>query len=140
MIPITQTNFCEVAPLPAHKAEAVAFLNHLRFTAMKCRTKPQTELFQACALLQVSRSQSQTAHSEALMRCLSQALGQPARLLAPGANEMTFDEQWLVQLGKAFAAGDHLSQAFLLRSRVAHENRRLVGFLVKRIVDSFSLD
>ncbi len=119
------------------EVEPFEFLNHLRFTAMACRTMPQTELFQACALLQVSRTASQMAHSEALVRCLTQALGKPARLLAPGANEMTFDEQWLACLGRAYGCGDDLSKAFLLRSRVAHENRRLVGFLVGRIVDGF---
>ncbi len=119
---------------------AMALLNHLRFTALQCRTKPQTELFQACALLQVTRSANQAAHSEALVRCLSQALGQPAKLLAPGTGELTFDEKWLVQLGQACAAGDDASRAFLLRSRVGRENRRLVGFLMGRIVECFSLN
>ena len=120
-------------------AEAFAFVNHLRFTAMKCRAKPQAELFRACALLQVNATADREAHSEALMMCLSEALGQPARLLAPGAAELTFDEQWLIQLGLACASDDDLSISFLLRSRVAHENQRLVRFLVSRIVDCFPL-
>lgn len=128
MTRLRQSEILEEVPVQTRDAGAIAFLNHLRFTAMQCRAKPQTELFQACALLQVSRSECQTAHSEALMRCLAQALGQPARLLAPGTKEMTFDEQWLIQLGMACATSDDVSRAFLLRSRVAHENQRLVPF------------
>ncbi|MBT0956502.1 hypothetical protein IV417_03820 [Alphaproteobacteria bacterium KMM 3653] len=140
MIPLRQISLPIPTPEPLHKSEAEAFLNHLRFMAMKCRAKPQTELFQACALLQVSRTENQVAHSEALVRCLSQALGKPFKFLAPGANEMTFDEQWVVQLGIACATGDGPSRDFLLRSRVALENQRLVAFLVGRIADYFSLN
>jgi hypothetical protein len=139
MTQVQQIEVVEEVSIQRHEVGAGAFLNHLRFTAMQCRTKPQTELFQACALLQVSQSDCQVAHSEALMRCLGQALGQPARLLAPGTAELTFDERWLVQVGTACADGDDLSLAFLLRSRVAHENRRLITFLIRRIADCFPL-
>lgn len=140
MIPLLQSVLPETIREQTPDAEALAFLNHLRFMAMQCRAKPQAELFKACALLQITSTANQAAHSEALVRCLSQALGQPAKLLAPGTAELTFDEQWLIQLGTACATGDDLSRAFLLRSRVGRENRRLINFLVTRIVDCFSLN
>ncbi|MEL6922332.1 MAG: hypothetical protein AAFO77_15190 [Pseudomonadota bacterium] len=117
-----------------------AFLNHLRFVAMSCRVKPRTDLFQACALLQVQRIASCEAHADALMRCLQEALGQPARLHAPGLDELTFDEMWLLELGRATTRGDEDSIVFLLGRRVATEHRRLVRFLVARISECFSLN
>ena len=118
-------------------AEASNLLNFLRFTAFSCRVKPRTDLFKACALLHVNRSQSLESHAEALMRCLQEALGKSPKLHAPGTAEMSFDEAWLVQLGDAIARDNQASIAFLLRSRVLPEHRRLVGFLVGRISEFF---
>lgn len=124
---------------PEHTSAELAFVNHLRFVAMACRSKPRADLFEACALLQVERSASRTAHADALMRCVGQALGKTPRLHAPGTAELSFDETWLLQLGLACARGDVASQAFLLNSRLAHENRSLVRFLIGQIADCFSL-
>ncbi|MGR3504118.1 hypothetical protein [Pseudaestuariivita sp.] len=118
---------------------ARAFLNHLRFVAMQCRVRRRTDLFEACALLQVEKCASREAYAEALMRCLPEALGQTARLYAPGAVEMTFDETWLLQLARSSVADDAPSVAFLLASRVAPQNRRFVKFLIARIAVSFDL-
>ncbi|WP_415919281.1 hypothetical protein [Tateyamaria sp. SN6-1] len=116
------------------------YLNHLRFQSMSCRTKPRANLFEACALLQVSRDASREAHAEALMRCLSEALGQPARLHAPGSVELTFDEMWLLQLGRSLVQDDGASVSFLLERRVRREHQRLVRFLVGRIAECFALN
>ena len=121
-------------------AEEFGFLNYLRFISMRCRAKPRTDLFEACALLHVSQSASQEAHAEALMRCLNEALCKSARLCATGTSELTFDESWLVQLGCASARQDEASLRFLLASRVAHENRRLIRFLVARVSEYFDLN
>ncbi|MEO1222293.1 MAG: hypothetical protein AAFY42_13255, partial [Pseudomonadota bacterium] len=126
-------------PAPRYGAEAMAFLNHLRFVAMACRTKPRTDLFRACAMLQVNATASQSAHAEALMRCLGEALGQAPRLHAPGSSELTFDERWLIVLAQASVRGDTDSLAFLLRSRIGREHRRLVGFLIANISECFPL-
>ncbi|WP_425037916.1 hypothetical protein [Primorskyibacter sp. S187A] len=134
-----QTGLSE-APQNAVSARAWAVLNHLRFVAMGCRVKRYTTLFKACALLQADKSASLSAHADALMRCLNEALGKPARLMAPGSAELSFDEAWLVQLSEAFARGDEASQTFLLNSRVAREHRRLIGFLMGQITKNFSLD
>ena len=119
---------------------AQAFLNHLRFISMRCRVKPQTDLFEACALLKVNRSETLDAHAEALVRCLGEAFGKPPRLYAPGTSEFTFDEQWLMRLGIACVRDDEASQQFLLGSRVAFENRRFVHFLIGRIAEHFALN
>ncbi|MEO0391227.1 MAG: hypothetical protein AAF218_09850 [Pseudomonadota bacterium] len=119
---------------------AAAFLNHLRFTAMGCRVKPRADLFEACALLQTTRTATREAYSDALMRCLAQALGQPPRLFSPAVTERSFDEDWLIALGRACGRADEASIAFLLATRVPHEHRRLIRYLVGRIADCFSLN
>ncbi|MEM8788888.1 MAG: hypothetical protein AAGE76_11565 [Pseudomonadota bacterium] len=133
----------DVAPaeIPAASPQAgdLAFLNHLRFVAMSCRAKARADLFEACALLQTDKTASQAAHAEALMRCLNQALGRQARLHPPGTGELSFDEAWLLQLGRAVALADGASARFLLTSRVKPEHRRLVRFLIGRISECFSL-
>ncbi len=129
----------ERLPEPQIAGDMFNFLNHLRFVAMQCRSMPRTDLFKACALLHGAEDANRQAHAEALVRCLPEALGKPARLLAPGVSETTFDENWLMQLGSASARGDASSMAFLLNSRVGKENRRLIRFLVGRISECFSL-
>ena len=113
--------------------ESFAYLNYLRFIAMECRAKRRTNLFEACALLHGDHNTSLKSHAEALMRCLNEALGKSAALRAPGSSETTFDEQWLLQMVIAGAQKDEASMAFLLRSRVHREHRRLVRFLFTQI-------
>ncbi|NRB03364.1 MAG: hypothetical protein HRU30_08875 [Rhodobacteraceae bacterium] len=140
MHPLRKETWPEARPEAEIAPEAMAFVNHLRFVAMACRVKPRQDLFHACALLQTTRSASQEAHAEALMRCLDQALGKKALLYAPGVTTLTFDEQWLMQLGLASARQDSDSVSFLLASRVNPEHRRLVRFLAARISEHFSLN
>jgi hypothetical protein len=123
----------EPLPVKPLSEEALAYVNFLRFASMTCRCMRKTDLFQACALLHADRSASRDAYASALMRCLEQALGKRARVLAPGAREMSFDEKWLLQLGLASARGDEASVAFLLKSRVKWEHRRLIRFLIGQI-------
>ena len=125
--------------VPQFSSGAMSLLNYLRFTSMECRAKPQTNLFEACALLHVTQSAERDAHADALMRCLSEALGKPAKLFAPATTEVSFDEKWLIQLAVASKAQDEASMRFLLTSRVSAENRRLVRFLMARISEYFPL-
>lgn len=122
---------------PAQPDAGVAFVTYLRQVALRCRVKPRADLFRACAMLKADPQASRDAHAEALIRCLDQALGARAKLLAPGAKERSFDERWLLQLGLATLQRDSDSQRFLLASRVARENRRLVGFLIGRVAADF---
>lgn len=123
---------------PTTDPKSTAFLNHLRFVSMGCRSKPRTDLFKACALLHTDPDSTRSAHAEALMRCLNEALGKPARLHAPGVDEISFDEAWLVQLHAACCRQDNASLTFLLTSRVAQKHRRMVSFLIRQISECFS--
>jgi hypothetical protein len=115
------------------------FLNTLRLVGRACRAKARQDLFQACAVLSCDRTVAHTAYAETLMRCLSQALGKQPILYLPGEAEVSFDEAWLLQLASAIAAEDTHSTEFLLRSRVHPHARRHCGFLMKSIVEQFSL-
>jgi len=106
---------------------------------MECRAKPRTGLLEACAPIRPGRVAAEEAYSEALMRCLREALGKPPQIHGPGTPTLTFDEHWLIQLGTACSRGDLDSRLFLLGSRVAFENRRLVGYLVGEIASAFAL-
>lgn len=119
--------------------EAAEYLNHLRFVALSCRTKRQTKLFEACALLHADQNASRVAYTEALMRCLHEATGARTKLFAPGSKEMTFDERWLVELGFAIGRADENSITFLLQSRVRPEHQRLTRFLVTKVSEAFQL-
>lgn len=127
-------------PPPATDGAGDAFLNHMRFVAMGCRVKPRADLFQACALLHADPASTRDACAEALMRCLNDALGVRAKMLSPGVAERSFDEDWLVQLGRACQRGDEGSIAFLLGSRVRRADRRMIRFLVGRVVAWFHLN
>ncbi len=130
----------EFQQAPGLSADESRFVNFLRFVSMGCRAKPRAELFEACALLQGSPSATQEAYAEALMRCLNEALGKSACLRSPGTAELSFDEAWLLQLGRSCARGDGASQQFLLSARVARSNRRLICFLMHRVSECFSLN
>lgn len=117
---------------------ADAFLNQLRFVALGCRSKPRTDLFEACALLTMDKSQSIRAHAEALVRSLNDALSKRAILLRPGVKEVSFDEAWLLQLAQALQRGEEASVSFLLWSRVRPEHHRHIRFLVSRISEHFA--
>jgi len=114
------------------------FLNHLRLVALECRSKARSDLFEACALLSISKDDARKAHAEALMRCLDQALGKRPVLFRPGVDEISFDEAWLIQLATALNAQDHDSASFLLNSRIARHNRRQIRFLVGQVSERFS--
>ena len=135
MLPLRFQAQTECASGQTEPQDALALLNLLRFTSMRCRAKPRTSLFEACALLHADRHAKKEAYAEALARCFSEALGQPARFLAPGTEETTFDENWLLQLALAEARWDNTSADFLLRSRVSHEHQRLVRFLVSHLFE-----
>ncbi|SHG65759.1 hypothetical protein [Marivita hallyeonensis] len=120
-------------------AEERRLLNTLRLVGRQCRIKARADLFKACAVLSCDNTVSLTSYAETLMRSLSQALGMMPVLHAPGEDEISFDETWLLGLAKAIAREDRTSTDFLLRSRVHPHARRHCGFLMAAIVEHFDL-
>lgn len=143
MVPLRSEKWSDTCSVPTAQrdlsAQEWAYVNHLRFIAMECRVLPRTDLFQACALLHVSKANTARAHAEVLMRCLPEALGLHPKLHAPGVKELSFDEHWLLQLGNAAAGFDRPSVRFLIQSRVVREHRRLTTYLVQQLSKFFPL-
>jgi hypothetical protein len=113
-------------------------LEHLRHVARTNRCKSYVELFGACAALSGNRHIAGHAASEVLMRCLSQALGRRPVILREGERETSFDEAWLIALGRSLKIEDDASATFLLHSRIPEHARRNLVFLLRRVTDNFS--
>jgi len=125
---------------PAFDQRTMDLINHLRLVSLDCRASARTDLFEACAILSNDRNVARTAHAEALMKCLSQALGKAPKMLRPGVAEMSFDEAWLARLSDASRRRDDASMTFLLRSRVSKNSCRSIAFLINAISDRFAID
>ena len=120
-----------------YDAAALDLLNHIRMVALNCRASARTDLFEACALLSTEKSAAKTAHAEALVKCLPQAIGKTPKILRPGVVEVSFDEAWLLRLVTSASANDRDSFGFLLQSRVSPWARRNVGYLAKSFAEHF---
>lgn len=113
-------------------------LNALRVTALDCRVAAHTDLFHACALLSNKEDTARDAFSQALFKCLSEAISTKPVFYQPGTVELSFDEAWLMRALIASRSGDGDSLSFLIRSRVPKVYQRQVSFLIKGISDQFS--
>ena len=117
---------------------ALTALNYVRLVALGCRSAARTDLFQACAVLSHNKTVAQSAYAETLVKCLSQALGTKPVFFAPGVQEISFDEAWLMRLIQSSHRKDHHSFRFLIRSRVPHIAQRNLAFLIHSMSDSFN--
>ena len=118
-------------------ASAQPLLEHLRRIARTSRCKSYVDLFGACAALSGNRHVASQAAAEVLMRCLAQALGRRPVLYREGESETSFDENWLLALGRSLKDEDTTSATFLLHSRVPKQFRRNLVFLLRNVVDNF---
>jgi hypothetical protein len=102
----------------------------LRVLAPACRAKARLDLFHACAMLSVDRTQAAQGFADALLRTLEQGLARAPVLHRAGSIELSFDEAWLAALLAADARGDVDSFTFLTRARLNRAAVRQIGFLV----------
>jgi hypothetical protein len=118
----------DLATFPQDIRKALALL---RVTGARCRVMARSDLFRACAMLSADKSRAAEAVATALIRGLTGGGGLPRlRLYQPGANEVSFDELWLLSALAAANRGDSDSLTFLLARRVPAHSRRQIGFLV----------
>lgn len=137
MTALTKLDF---APAPTANPEATRLaeadrdaLNRLRLAALRCRAAARLDLFRACAMLGADREATTPAFAEALLRTLDQGLNEAPVFHAPGADDLSFDERWLMSLIGALRADDMPSATFLINSRIAQPARRSLGFLAARV-------
>lgn len=128
----------DIVPVRQYDAAEWSMLNHIRLMALKCRSAARSDLFEACALLSMSRSTRSTGFADAFVRCWEQASNQRLRMHSPGVSELTFDELWIMSVARAHVHDDQSSFSFMIQSRVLPHARRNVAFLLARIVDTFS--
>lgn len=112
-------------------ASLLSGLNRLRLLSLRCRAARRIDVFSACALLSLDRSEVAHAFADAFLRALPQAIGKYPVFHVPGAVEMSFDEAWILRLLQAISAGQGDSIAFLIASRVRPAYRRQIGYLAK---------
>ncbi|MEO0342056.1 MAG: hypothetical protein AAF198_01340 [Pseudomonadota bacterium] len=125
--------------LPDPSPTVRPLVSFLRVLALACRSSAREDLFKACAILSHEPNISAHACGEALVKCLSQALGKRPIFHAITEPELSFDEAWLSQLSEAIQSGDAQSEHFLLRSRVHKDAQRNVSFLMSRLTQHFYL-
>lgn len=125
---MTQTvrkQYRDLAPAPATRQPAL--IAALRLAALECRAAPKASVA-ACALLGPDAGAEE--YAGALARCLPQMLTRRPVLRRPGAARRSFDEEWLVALGRALGSGDRASARFLLRRRVRPEAAPYLSLLL----------
>jgi hypothetical protein len=130
----------DALPQPAAllSAEWWGVLNALRMTALDCRVAAQTDLFKACAVLSNKEDVARDAFSQALLKCLREAISTKPIFYQPGTVALSFDEAWLMRAVIASRGGDGHSLTFLIRSRVPKMYQRNIAFLINGISDQFS--
>ncbi len=106
-------------------------LSFLRVAAARNRCRARGDLFKACAALSVDPGREAEALAQALFSGFSGQGDMPRlRLYQPAADELSFDERWLLSAIGAAQRGDTDSLTFLLGRRVPKHARRNIAFLL----------
>ena len=96
----------------------VSLLEEIRDHAKKVRSLPRIDIFKACDLVQIDFELITPEILSLFIRSLSQAFGRPINFYEPGAENMTWDEKWLVSIISAVSRADYDSVNFLIKSVV----------------------
>ncbi len=113
--------------------EYSGLIDFLRVTYQLCRAKPKIDFIRACDVLKAREEAALSAYVETLVRGLPAALQRGITFRAPGCDEMSFDEAWLLRAIQSQISQDENSLAFLLNSRVKPAARPHLIFLIEKI-------
>jgi len=108
-------------------------IDFLRVTYQLCRAKPKIDFIRACDVLKAREEAALSAYVETLVRGLPTALQRGITFRAPGCDELSFDEAWLLRAIQSQISQDENSLAFLLKSRVKPAACPHLMFLIKKI-------
>lgn len=114
-------------------SEYAGFIDFLRVTYQLCRAKPKIDFVRACDVLEAREEAAISAYVETLVRVLPTAIQRGITFRAPGCNELSFDEAWLLRAIQSQISQDKNSLAFLLNSRVKPAACPHLIFLIKKI-------
>jgi hypothetical protein len=122
---------------PVHPSVDHAALAFLRVTSARNRCLARGDLFKACAALSVDPAREAEALAHALFSAFDGQGHMPRlQLYQVTADEVTFDERWLLSAIDAAARDDRDSLTFLLMRRVPKYVRRHIGFLISALAKS----
>lgn len=113
--------------------ECLGLIDFLRVTYQLCRAKPKIDFIRACDVLKAREEAALSAYVETLVRGLPAALRRGITFRAPGCDELSFDEAWLLRAIQSQISQDEYSLAFLLNSRVKPAACPHLMFLIKKI-------
>ena len=114
-------------------SKSAGLIDFLRVTHRLCRTKPKIDFIRACDVLKAREEAALSAYVETLVRGLPAALQRGIAFHAPGCDELSFDEAWLLRIIQSQISQDENSSAFLLKSRVKPSACPHLMFLIKKI-------
>ena len=84
----------------------------LRVTYQLCRIKPKIDFIRACDVLKTREEAALSAYVETLVRGLPTAMQRGITFRAPGCDELSFDEAWLLRAIQSQITQDENSLAF----------------------------
>ncbi|MEL6913116.1 MAG: hypothetical protein AAFP13_01315 [Pseudomonadota bacterium] len=125
----------DLAPVSKEPAFAALrpLLNRVRFLAQKCRAEARLDLAVACAAIHACPERSLDAVATSMVRVLAEAVDGHVSFRAPGAVDMSFDEEWLLRLVDRAIARDTVSVEFLLRRRVPRHNHHAFRSIIRAV-------
>lgn len=134
-----QSRFADTAPQSAAPIDWVR-LNYIRIQYARSRCAPRLDLFRACTMITPDPAVGLEICTDALVRCLGQALNRMPVFYRPGANTFSFDEAWLLRVLAAVQYDDHDSLTFLVARRVSPPQRRAFVRLVRLVAQNWNND
>lgn len=106
-------------------------LARLRDLARRAQLTAPMAIDGTCRLAEPGPHGEAEAYGAALLRSLAQVATRPLVFYPRGAEEVGFDEAWLVRLVRCLADSDEDSARLLIGGRVTRIGRRVVTYLAK---------
>lgn len=108
-------------------------LSHLRFAMLTCRASARIETFEACASFTPAPDQALAGYAKLLVRVLTREMASAPVFFAPGTEETSFDEHWILRVLNRIADGDSDSLYFLIASRTSRAQCRSIATLFRAV-------
>jgi hypothetical protein len=99
-------------------------LERARACALEVRAYPRLDILRACQLISLDIDLLSSEMLEIFIRSLPQAFGRQIIIHRPGAEQLSWDEKWLLSIIEAVSRADYDSVHFLIESVVKQKHRR----------------
>ena len=102
----------------------IVLLERARACALEVRAYPRLDILRACQLISLDIDLLSSEMLEIFIRSLPQAFGRQIIIHRPGAEQLSWDEKWLLSIIEAVSRADYDSVHFLIESVVKQKHRR----------------